>query len=686
MQERATAPDADYKADQPSLNKLTEPLRNTPQSITVIPQQQIQDMGATTLRDTLRYTSGISIAAGEATAQGDNLTIRGFTARNDIFLDGMRDFGSYYRDPFNWERVEVLKGPSSILFGRGSTGGVVNQSSKTPLLDTFYRGDVTLGTDLTKRFTGDVNTPLEGLANSAFRFNFMVHDADVADRDVAHNQRFGFAPSLAFGLGTDTRVNLSFFHLTENDTPDYGLPWLDLSGQPSPIASVAKVARNNFYGFKSDYLDATADIGTVKVEHDFTDSITLRNQWRYGSYHRDVRITEPQLNPPVTGTPFPANTPLSSLSVTRNQLVSKSQEQFLQDQVDVTARFRTGPVDHTLVAGVEGGTESSDPTRRTFAGVPTTSLVSPNENDAFTGTPTVSQAVRASANSMGVFFLDTLKLGEHWELLGGLRYDRFDAGFQNSVGAIDLSRLDDAYSWRAAIIYKPMPISSFYFSAGTSFNPSAEALALASNTAALAPEKNRSFEVGTKWDVLDGKMSLRGALFRLEKENAKVTDPNNSLLMILAGNYISDGFELEAIGRLTERWQLITSYTFADARIVSSPRANEVGNHLANAPENTLGFWTTYTLPWHEVTVGGGINYISRRFASTSVDTQGNLFRVIPDYYTVNLMARYPVTEDISIQANVYNLTNEYYYDQIHPNHVIPGPGRYALFSTHFRF
>jgi catecholate siderophore receptor len=686
VQDRATSGESDYKTDQPSLNKLTQPLRDTPQSITVIPRQVIDDQAATTLRDTLRYTSGISLAAGEAGAQGDNVTIRGFAARNDFFLDGMRDFGSYYRDTFNYQNVEVLKGPSSILFGRGSTGGVINQVSKSPLLDTFIRGDVTFGTDLTKRVTGDINTPIPDIANSAFRMNFMAHDAEVAGRDVVQTQRFGFAPSLAFGLGTDTRVNLSYYHISEDDIPDYGLPWLDRRGQPAPIASVAPVRQGNFYGFRSDYLRTEADIFTAKAEHDVTDSVTLRNQFRYGGYSRDVRITEPQVNPPVTGVAFPANIPLSSLSVTRQQIVSKSHETFLQNQTDATARFKTGFIDHTLVAGVEGGMETSSPTRRTFAGVPTTNLVSPNENQTFTGVPTLSQQVRASADSFGVFALDTLKLSPEWELMGGVRFDRFDSGFSNSIGNLNLSRVDEMASWRAAIVYKPTPIGSFYFSSGTSFNPSAEALALAANTAALAPERNQSYEVGTKWDVLDQNLSLRGAIFRLEKENARVVDPNNSLLQILAGNYIADGFELEASGRLTDRWMLFASYSYVDATIVSSPRTNEVGNRLSNAPQNTVGAWTTYTLPWQNLTVGGGINYISRRFASTSLDTQGNLYRVLPDYYTLNLMARYPITEEVAVQLNIYNLTDEYFLDQIHPSHVVPGPGRTFLVSSQFRF
>ena len=225
--------------------KFTEPLRNTPQSIDVVPSEVIADQGATTLRDAVRNVAGISLAAGEGGAQGDNLTIRGFTARNDIFIDGMRDFGSYYRDPFNQEQVQVLKGPSSVAFGRGTTGGVLNQSTKTPGRDAFVNGGVNLGTADTKRVTLDVNEPVAALGDgAAFRLNVMATDAGVAGRDVAKNQRYGIAPSLALGLGTPTRATFTFFHQAEDDIPDYGIPWRFNAPAPVDRARVLRLRRH----------------------------------------------------------------------------------------------------------------------------------------------------------------------------------------------------------------------------------------------------------------------------------------------------------------------------------------------------------------------------------------------------------------------------------------------------------
>jgi len=683
---KPVAPDTEYRTEQPSLPKLTAPLRDTPQSITVVPRQVMDDQNVLTLRDTLRMTSGISIAAGEASSQGDNLTIRGFTARNDFYLDGMRDFGSYYRDPFNYERVEVLKGPSSILFGRGSTGGVVNQVEKTPLLDRFIAGTGTLGTDGTKRITGDVNAPLTDLGpNAAFRMNVMGTDSNVADRDIAENRRFGLAPSLAFGIGTPTRLNLSLYHVSERDKPDYGVPWLDISrpGQAN-VGFPASVNRSNYYGFKDgNFLDTDATIGTVKLEHDVNDAITLRDQVRYAYYTRNARITEPQV-PSI----LPPTVALSGLTVTRNQITTRSTETFLQNQTDATFRFRTASVDHTLVTGVEVGRETSSPIRTTYTGVPTTPLLAPNPDDQFAGVGTTSTNTDASADSVAFYLLDTVKLTPQWDLIGGMRWDRFASNVSQTVApATSFSRVDEMPTWRAALVYRPLENGSVYFSTGTSFNPSAEALALTAGTANLPPETTRSYEVGSKWDFLSDALSLRGALFRLEKFNAREPSPNPlfSGQTVLAGQLQVDGFEIELTGRLTDRWQVIGGYTYLDSKLLSGPSTVVVGAPVANAPQHTLATWTVYQLPWWNVQVGGGLNYVSSRLASNTPDTNGFL-HYAGGYYTLSAMAKYPLTEQVSLQVNAYNLTNEAFYDQIHPAHIIPGAGRTVLFSTAFKF
>ncbi len=667
-----------YKSDSVALPKMTEPLRDTPQSVTVVPRQLMNDQNSTTLRDVLRNVAGISIAAGEGGSQGDNLTLRGFTARNDIFLDGMRDFGSYYRDPFNYESVDVLQGPDSIMFGRGSTGGIINQESKTPGLSPFVDGTFTLGTDNTRRATVDVNEPLPELGtNTAVRLNLMGNDSQVAGRDVGENRRFGIAPSIAFGIGQQTTFTLSYLHQSEDDIPDYGLPWLKFDGK------VAPVARHNFYGFKSDYLRTDVDMVTAKLEHQVNESIHLQNQARFANYERDFRITEPQVTNAVSA-------PLDTLNVVRNQLAGQSTETFLWDQFDATGEFNTAFIEHTLVSGVEGGRETSDPTRFGYAGVPQTPLLSPRENQAFTGSGSVRSKVKTTAESFGIYAMDTMKLSEHWILSGGLRWDYFHADFHSAaVGATPAAAFEQTVTkptWRGALIYKPVENGSIYFDYGTSFNPSAESLSLTAGNANVQPEENETFEFGSKWDFFHNKLSVRGSIFRTEKTNARETNPADATEVVDGGDQRVDGIEFAVTGHLTKEWQVFASYDYLDGEVVSSkffPRAE--GRGLNNVPRNTFNLWTTYDLPW-KFEVGGGINVVSSRTANTATLGATTVPERVDGYWTLNAMVKYEVSKRITLQANIYNLTDNYYLDQPHPNHVIPGAGISALFSTSFSF
>jgi catecholate siderophore receptor len=658
-----------------SMPKYTAPLRDTPQTISVVPQEILVEQGVTTLRDALRNVAGISLAAGEGGAQGDNLTIRGFTARNDLFIDGMRDFGSYYRDPFNLEEVEVLQGPSSVTFGRGSTGGVVNQASKTPVLSQSISGNISAGTDLTRRMTLDVNEQIG--KTSAFRLNLMGDENNVAGRDIAENRRFGIAPSLAFGLGTATRWTLSYLHQTADDNPDYGIPWL--FNQPAPVN------RNNYYGFqKGNFLRTYDDIATAKVEHDFNSHFTLRDQIRYANYARDVQITEPQvLNAALS-------TPLASLQINRNQLTANSVETNLDEQLDLIARFNTGFIKHTVTTGVEAGKETSDPRRTTWTGVPTTSLLNPDDTQTFAGVPTTSSNVHTTSLTAAAYVLDTMELGKHWDLTGGFRFDRFDTAYTQSVSpAAAFNRLDPMPTWRSALVYKPVAAGSVYVSAGTSFNPSAESLALSAANANLPPEKNLTYEAGTKWDLPHHLLSFRTAVFETNKTNAREPDPNNSLLNVLAGNQRVRGAQFEVKGHLTSRWDVLSSYAYLDGKVVSSnfyPAA--IGAQLANVPKNTANAWTEYRLPRNWAEVGLGANFVDQRTASSTVplDPITGLVKEVPSYWVLNAMVKRKLNEHVDLQVNINNLANRYYYDQLHPAHIVLGPGRSALIGLKFKF
>ena len=666
------------QALQLGLSDYTQPILDTPQTITVVPQLILQEQNATTLRDALRNVAGISMAAGEGGSQGDNLTIRGFTARNDIFLDGMRDFGSYYRDSFNYEQVEVLQGPSSVTFGRGSTGGIVNQVNKTPQMAPIMAGTLNFGTNGLMRLTADIDEPVKALGDgAAFRLNLMGTETGVAGRDAAEYRRFGVAPSLAWGLGTPTQYLVSYVHEQEDDTPDYGIPWL-FNG-PAPVA------RNNYYGFpNTNYLRTDVDMCTFRIDHMTSHGIGIHNQLRYANYTRNAQITEAQILGTVTLT-----TPLDQIMINRNQISVNSTESMLDDQFDVNFSFQTGSLHHNLVTGLEVSRETSDPVRPKWTGVPTTSLLSPDDSQPFAGISTISSDVHTTGVTVGAYAIDTLELGPHWEITGGIRWDRFAADYNQSVApAASFSRVDNMPSYRAAVVYKPVAKGSIYFDYGTSFNPSAETLSLSTGTANLPPEHNETLEVGTKWDLRRGRTSVQASVFRTQKTNAREPDPDNPLLQVLAGKQLVDGFETEISGRLTERWQLMAGYALLNSELEESvyyPLA--VGSRLANVPRNTFNLWTTFDLPWH-FQFGTGTNFVDSRTASSTVpiDPITGLVKEVPSYWVFNAMVKYQVSERVNVQVNVNNLADRYYYDQIHPAHLVPGEARNALVGLNFSF
>jgi catecholate siderophore receptor len=723
-------------ASSVSLTKFSEPLIDTPQSVAVVPQFVMQDQGLSTLRDTLRNVPGISLAAGEAGAQGDNLTIRGFTARNDIFLDGIRDFGSYYRDSFNYEQVEALEGPAGIQFGRGSTGGVVNQESKVPQAERLVTAQTQFGTDLTRRLTADFNSPISSeLGGTSFRANVMAEEGGVAGCDGAEIRRLGIAPSITIGMAAKTRATLSYVHLSEDDTPDYGLPWL--------FNKVAPASRHSYFGFPDEnYLKTNDDILTLKIDHEFSDGLNLHTIARAANYPRQAQITEPQIcsnasaSVPVGGVvsalptlaydstqtcPYTPDTPADQITqVNRNQIQVDSVESDLWDQTELAARFSSQGIKHALVAGVEGGQETSNPIRTSYTintvnTVPSTNLVNPNEDQPFAGTGYISSIVHTKAKSVGLYFVDTLKLGKLFELSGGARWDRFDTGYNlyqpapPAGGALTapvapINRVDQKPSYRAAFVFKPSARGSVYFDYGTSFNPAAESLSLSIGLAngSAAPEENESFETGAKWSFLNDRLLLEGAWFRTEKDNARETDPTNSNNIVAAGNQLVKGVQFSLVGRLPEGMDLVMGYAYLDSNVISSrffPAA--VGYPMANVPKQTLNLFVTHKLP---LRFGGGLggNYVGSRVASSTVPFVPTGYAVnpngpgyvvtsvamkqVPGYWVFSAMLKRPLTERLELQANVNNLFDRYYIDLPHPSHLVPGAGASALIGLTFRF
>lgn len=659
-----------YKIEEPSLFKMPDPVKDTPQSITILPEEILDERALFTLRDALRTVPGISLAAGEGGGrQGDNLTLRGFAAGNDIYIDGVRDLGQYARDTFNLEAIEVLKGPSSVMFGRGSTGGIINQVSKTPKLTPFYELGGTVGSGPQGRVSVDVNQPIG--SSGALRLNLMGFKGETPGRDYIEQERLGAAPSFGIGLNGPTRVVVSYYYLSDDGMPDYGLPYV--FGKPPDVD------RETFYGLPGrDYEHDDVHIGTLRFEHDFNENVRLRNTLRLALIQRGSIVSPPR----IVGSPAPG-TPLSLINVSRAGTQRRQQDTSVVNTTDLVVKFNTWRLKHTLVAGVEASRETSDVTRHGFSGVPNANLADPDNFPSLAGLGRTKNFDGSSAaTSVGVYAVDEVSLTEHWKIMGGLRYDLFDAGFRNRFAAQKLSRTDESLSPRAALVFLPARSQTYYFSYGTSFNPSAEALTLNLNNAGTEPEKNETFELGAKLDFLDGAFGLRGAVFQINKTNARTTDPVLGV-QVTDGRQRVRGFEIEAVGQILRGWNVFLGYAYLDSRVTESldfqGSIPVEGKRIANMPEHSASLWTTYdiTRQWQ---VGGGATFVDRRYANN------NNTNAAPSYVTGDVSIAYRPIQPLDLRLNVLNISDETYFAATHPAHVIPGAARTFLLTGTWRF
>ncbi|MCH2342654.1 TonB-dependent receptor [Pseudomonas sp. NPDC047963] len=682
-----------YKADGSASKKYTAPLRETPKSITVITDQVIRDTGALSLVDALRTTSGITFGAGEGgNPAGDRPIIRGFDAESDTFIDGLRDVGSQTREVFNIERIEVSKGPGSAYTGAGSTGGSLNLITKTAKRQDFGDASFTYGSDQTRRYTLDVNRELSD--SIAGRLNLMKHEANVAGRDGVEVSRWGVAPTVTFGLDTATRATLSYYHLETDDVPDYGIPLTDATAA-NPNRVPVSVDRDNFYGLSHrDYREGTTDAGTLKLEHDLNDNLTLTNSTRVVRTTLDYIVTTP--NDSAAGN-------LPQGLVWRSAKSRNSTSEGWVNQTDLSTRFETGSIEHSLVTGVEisdQGTHNrgyviSNSGRSCVAvGPDCADLNNPNYNAAWNGTIEDSENYTdTDTKTLAAYVFDTLKFNDQWSLNLGLRYDDYEtvsSGYGSLAGrgspSGDFERESNSHFWnyQAGLVFNPLPNGSIYVAWSTSSNPVGEssgegASNVAYNTVNLEPERNRSVEVGTKWEFLDDRLGIDAAVFKTEKSNARVNDANGLPMNI--GETEVTGFELSVNGQITRKWQTFASYTYLDGELVKGVGTGvDDGNAIPSTPEHSFSFWTTYHL-LPQLTIGGGANYVDSRFGNTANTIE------VPSYWRYDAMAAYQVSKNLDVQLNVQNLTDKRYFDQVYGSHMAHvAAGRTALLSTNFHF
>jgi catecholate siderophore receptor len=710
--------------------KRTEPILDTPQTIVVIPNQVFTGQAQTSLRDVLRNTAGITVQAGEGGgAPGDNVFVRGFGARNDIFIDGVRDPGVLSRDTFNVEQVEVAKGPASTISGRGSTGGAINLMSK--MAKRKASGDVrlTVGTDSYQRAAADINQPIN--EHASLRVNAVWTDAGVAGRDAVENENQGIATSLAFGLGTPTRLYVNLSHMNQDNVPDYGLPGTLPAATPANI-DIDDLDWSNFYGLTSrDHEDVSSTQGSVIVEHDFENGTQLRNLLRYGRNLRDTVVTAPRAANAFASngtTPQSLNDPgfdPSLLQIRRTDVKYQDREdEIFANQTNVSFDVDTGTARHAIVAGLElsrersisfGNADYCAPADGSVPPVdlcpggrpPVTDLFNPNPGDHYRAQIyRTGASSSAEADSIALYAFDTVHLGDRWELSAGIRQERFDVdatvtaatAADGTPGTVQrFSRRDDMTSWRAGVVYKPTANSSLYTAYGTSFNPSADGRqglsfgensngTIGSNSATLAPEETRSLEAGVKWNVSDNRLLLTAAVFRSEKTNAQSTDASGNT--VLTGDQRVEGIELGVSGNLTDRWMLFGGYAYTDGKIRESANSAEVDRELQFVPRHAFNLWTTYEiLP--RLTVGGGAQYTGGYFFNNTNTTANANIAAIQDhtrYWLYNAMVAYDINPQWDVQFNVNNVADERYVERGYTGHFSPGSSRTFLLSLHYHY
>ncbi|MDR5805716.1 TonB-dependent siderophore receptor [Caballeronia sp. LZ001] len=679
---------ADQQADfQPEVSsvgaKVPTALRDIPQAVVVVPKAVLQSQAVSSFSDALRNVPGVTLGAAEGGQIGNNINLRGFTARTDIYLDGFRDRGQYYRDTFNLESIDVLYGPSSLYFGRGSTGGVINQVSKQPNLKPRADVSVQAGTHDRYRSTVDINQPLTD--TSAFRINAFGQDLGSTP-DQMKNKDYGVAPEVKFGIGTPTQVTLSALIQHNYDQPDYGIP--PLNGHPAPVD------RKTFYGFTDDRTIQDVQTVNARVEHRFNDMFTLRNQTQFSHYSTEARATNAAavLTGPLGTSTALANgnytaLPLSSLFVRLQGKDRNINDHSVYNTTDLQGKFATGFLKHDMLVGVDLSHEtySNQSFTATTPGLPSNTLaIVPLVDPAYVPRPAnyrevATNLAESSANGIGLYLNDTVSIGENWKWIGGVRWDRYEASINNSINAPGYATQTNFFtSVRTGVVWQPADWQSYYVSYGTSFNPSLEALTLTNNQQNTPPEKNRSYEVGSKWDLLNGGLSLTQSLFNIEKTNART--------QVSTGEYTLDGdvrvrgYQLGVAGHITKQWQMFGGYTYMDGT-VQKALDGTTGNTLANTPHHMLNFWTTYdfTPAWQ---IGGGPSYVSSRYAANN-----NLVQV-GGYVRWDAMAAYH-QKRYDIQFNVLNLTDKRYYDALIPSdggRAVPGYGRTFLATLNYRF
>ncbi|HEX5960166.1 MAG TPA: catecholate siderophore receptor Fiu [Rhodanobacteraceae bacterium] len=716
-----TATRSAYKVDRVESPKFSQPILDTPQTIQVIDRQVIAQQGATTLSEALRNSPGVGtfyVGENGSTSTGDAIYMRGFDTSGSIFVDGVRDLGSISRDVSNVEQVEVTKGPDGTGYGRTAPTGAINMVSKQPNLGDQASATLGYGSGGHQRITADWNDALG--THSAFRLNVMGQDSGVPGRDAVRSNRWGVAPSLAFGLGTPTRMYLDILHVSQNNVPDGGVPTIGLPGYSSPdpmrpfLGAAPAVDASNFYGTDADHDRVKADMFTVIVRHEFSGAVALHDTFRWGRTHEDYLLTSFRGDGASLVTPDPADP--STWTIARSLPTFKDQtNRILTNQTNLTASFGTGTVRHDLSVGIElareeiatGGTGALDDSAWTPA-----NLYDPDPRAA-SGLVIGNTGAwsRGRTDTAAAYAFDTLHFGEHWLVTAGARIDHYDTDFR-SVEPCESSRRAPAcdgaptatpltaviadkggnlHGYKLGIVYKPVERGSVYANFATSAEPPGgnslefSSSARSADNPGFDPQKARTIEVGTKWDVAESRLRVTAALYRTVVGNLVTQDPVD-LQYYQVGRQRVQGIELGAVGQLTPNWALSAGYTLMEAKVTRGQAVAENGSaDLPYTPKSAFTAWSTWRLP-RGFLVGAGARYSGRmeRGQDGAVGTPAST----EAYRVFDAMASYRINRHATLQLNLYNLFDEAYVAAINKSgyRYTPGTPRSALLTLNLRF
>lgn len=702
--------DSPYKADKASSAKYSQPLVDTPQTLQVIKKQLIDQQGATTLTEALRNSPGVGtfyLGENGSTSTGDAIYMRGFDASSAIYVDNVRDLGSISRDMFNIQQVEVLKGPAGTDNGRGSPTGSINLVTKQPELANSFNASAMYGSWNQKRATADWNKVINAENGTALRLNLMKQDSGVPGRHEVKNDRYGIAPSLAFGLNGPTRVFLNYVHIEQDNVPDGGVPTIGLPGYTSPdparpyIANAPRVNSSNFYGNVNDYDKVKSDMFTARFEHDFSSDLKLQNTTRYAKTSQDYFLTSFMGSGTVSngrpaGLVTPSPTDLASWSLLRNLPTRKDQSnEILTNQTNITADLKTGSIKHTLVGGVEVTQEKQHANSFTAVGsLAAANLYNPNPNFSSPGFSMNATGYNdGKTDTVSAYLFDTLKFNEQWSINGGIREDHYRTSYySNAAGTItNLSTSGNLFNWKLAGIFKPTDYSSIYALYATSQQPPGGAnfaLSASTNSAAntnYAPQKTKTAEIGTKWDLLNKKLAVTAALYRTEVTNEVEQDPTSGLYF-QTGKKTVQGVELGVTGDVTTNLSLTAGYTYMDTKVDSGKVVTASGeNNLAYTPKQAFTSWATYKLP-QGFTIGGGARYVSSLLRGT--DGAVGTPKYADSYWVFDGMAGYVVNKNLDLQLNLYNIFNKDYVAAINKSgyRYTPGTPRAVTLTANIKF